>query len=353
MCTYDILYYRANAALCQTPAAQPEKDGSGVVMTVIAPQGNNHVPGEGRGVKDMTPLDVMVKERVSVLHALVSSSPDHFYLYDRAGRHLYASPAVAQALGIEQQEFVGKTWQELGFSPEVTERFDVERETVFERGCHWHGELILPTELGRSNSLHDYVLSPIPGEDGRVEAVLVAARDITERKQVEANLQYQALHDTLTGLANRTLLNDRLEQSLRAAYRSNSALALLFLDLVSFKEVNDTVGHHGGDLLLQQLAQRWSGILRASDTLSRVGGDEFVVLLPATDSRGANETALRLRAAIDQAFDLGGHRLHISVTVGIALHDGGHGDANALMRQADRAMYRAKRQSSTRKPRRG
>jgi len=289
---------------------------------------------------------VLTTEHVSVLQALVSASPDHFYLYDRAGRHLYASPAVAQTLGIAQDDFIGKTWQELGFPPEVTERFDIERETVFIQGCHWQGELIFPTELGQPNTLHDYVLSPVPAVDGTIEAVLVAARNISERKQIEAALQYQALHDVSTGLANRALLDDRLDQSLRTAHRTDTSLALLFLDLNDFKSVNDTVGHHGGDLLLQELAHRWSHMLRGSDTLARVGGDEFVILLPGTDGSGADETARRLRAEIDLPFEIEGHRLHVSVSIGIALHRGGCGNANALLRQADGAMYQAKRQKS-------
>jgi diguanylate cyclase (GGDEF)-like protein/PAS domain S-box-containing protein len=294
----------------------------------------------------MTAPHVVTTEHVSLLQALVSASPDHFYLYDRAGRHLYASPAVAQTLGIAQDDFIGKTWQELGFPPEVTERFDIERETVFIQGCHWQGELIFPTELGQPNTLHDYVLSPVPAVDGTIEAVLVAARNISERKQIEATLQYQALHDVSTGLANRALLDDRLDQSLRTAHRTDTSLALLFLDLDDFKSVNDTVGHHGGDLLLQELAHRWSHMLRGSDTLARVGGDEFVILLPGTDGSGADETARRLRAEIDLPFEIESHRLHVGVSIGIALHRGGYENANALLRQADGAMYQAKRQKS-------
>jgi len=287
---------------------------------------------------------VKFAEHSAVLHALVSSSPDHFFLYDRAGRHLYASPAAAQALGIAQDDFLGKTWQELGYPEDVTARFDVELETVFAHGHHWQGEMVLPTELGQSGSLHDYVLSPVHADDGSIEAVLVTARDITERKQLEADLQHQALHDVLTGLANRALLNDRLEQSLLVSQRAQSPLAVLFLDLDYFKNVNDTAGHHGGDLLLQQLAVRWKLLLRGSDTLSRVGGDEFVVLLPATDEAGAEETAQRMRAEIERPFDIEGQSLRVGVSIGTAVHTRGDQDANDVMRQADRAMYRAKRQ---------
>jgi diguanylate cyclase (GGDEF)-like protein/PAS domain S-box-containing protein len=294
----------------------------------------------------MNAFHVVVSQHVSVLQALVSASPDHFYLYDRAGRHLYASPAVAQTLGIAQDDFIGKTWQELGFPPEVTERFDIERESVFTQGSHWQGELIFPTELGQPSALHDYVLSPVTAHDGTVEAVLVTARDISERKQTEAALQYQALHDISTGLANRALLNDRLEQALLMSHRTNTSLAVLFLDLNNFKLVNDMVGHHGGDLVLQQLTRRWSHMLRGSDTLARVGGDEFVILLPGTDGSGAHETAQRLRTEIDQPFEIEGHRLRVGVSIGIAVHHGGRGNAIALVREADGAMYRAKRQRS-------
>jgi PAS domain S-box-containing protein len=204
----------------------------------------------------MTTPHIVTRQHVSVLQALVSASADHFYLYDRAGRHLYASPAVAQTLGIAQDDFIGKTWRELSFPPEVNERFDIERETVFSQGCHWQGELIFPTERGQPN----------------------------------------------------------------------------------------TVGHHGGDLVLQRLAHRWSSLLRGSDTLSRVGGDEFVILLPGTDGRGAHETATRLRAEISQPFEIEGHRLRVGVSIGIVVHRGGRGDANALLREADAAMYQAKQQ---------
>jgi diguanylate cyclase (GGDEF)-like protein len=200
------------------------------------------------------------------------------------------------------------------------------------------------TELGQPGSLHDYVLSPICAEDGSVEAVLVTARDITERKHEEEALQYAALHDTLTGLANRTLLNDRLEQNLLSAHRSKSSLALLFLDLDHFKAANDAVGHHGGDLLLQQLALRWSGTLREADTLSRLGGDEFVVLSPAADERGASKIASRLLEQAEGAFDIEGHHLQITASVGVSVDTGGQTDANELMTQADEAMYRAKRE---------
>lgn len=290
----------------------------------------------------MTQQSSGVREHASVLHALVSASPDHFYLYDRAGKHVYASPAAAQALGTKQEEFVGKTWQEMGYSSDVTERFDIERKKVFETGGSWRGEMDFPTIAGQANSAHEYVLSPVRADDGSVESVLVTARDITERKHIEETLQFRALHDVLTGLANRTLLEDRLEQRILAGQRADDPFSVLFLDLDNFKEVNDTFGHHVGDLLLKQLSDRWRAVLRASDTLSRLGGDEFIALLLSADGTGASETAQRLEVETKKAFVIEGCPIQISVSVGVAVHKHGEVVADAIIHEADLAMYRVK-----------
>lgn len=240
---------------------------------------------------------------------------------------------MAQTLRIPQDAFIGKTWQELGFPSEVTARCDIERDTVSTHSSHWQGELIFPTEGGQPSAVQD---------------VLGTARDISERKQTGTALHYQALHDISTGLANRAVLDDRLEQALLMSRRIDHPLAVLFLDLNDFTLVNDTVGHLGGNLVLQQLARRWSRMQRGSDTLARVEGDEFVLLLPGTAGSGAYETAQRLRAEIDQPFEIEGHQLQVGVSIGIAIHHGVGGNANALVREADGAMYQVKRQRRAR-----
>ena len=117
-------------------------------------------------------------------------------------------------------------------------------------------------------------------------AIQAVLRDVTERKRAEAALAHQALHDALTGLPNRVLLLDRLQQAIAAAQRDGTSLGLLLMDLDRFKEVNDTLGHHAGDLLLQQVGTRLRGALRPADTIARLGGDEFAIILPATDVAG-------------------------------------------------------------------
>jgi diguanylate cyclase (GGDEF)-like protein len=173
--------------------------------------------------------------------------------------------------------------------------------------------------------------------------LIFSIRDITARKQAEAALEHQALHDALTDLPNRVLLHDRLQLAIRAAQRDGTAVALLVMDLDRFKEVNDTFGHHTGDLLLEQLGDRLGSVLRGSDTIARLGGDEFAVLLPTATVDDARHIAGRLLEVLDEPFALGGLQLEIDASIGIALSPDHGTDADTLLRRADVAMYVAKR----------
>jgi diguanylate cyclase (GGDEF)-like protein len=182
--------------------------------------------------------------------------------------------------------------------------------------------------------------------DPAVGGVLVSARDVTERMEAEERLRHQALHDALTGLPNRTLLHDRLAQGLHLRQRHDQPLALLLLDLDRFKEVNDTLGHHYGDLLLQQVAQRLRGALRASDTVARLGGDEFAIVLPGADATGAQQVVQTLRAVLEEPLVVAGQPLLVGASIGIAVCPEHSAEAATLLRKADVAMYMAKRAGS-------
>jgi diguanylate cyclase (GGDEF)-like protein/PAS domain S-box-containing protein len=165
-----------------------------------------------------------------------------------------------------------------------------------------------------------------------------------ELSQARDEAQHQALHDGLTGLPNRTLLRDRLQQAILLADRDNSGLALLIMDLDRFKDVNDTLGHHSGDDLLQQVGARLRNALRASDTVARMGGDEFAVILPtAGDAELAARVAQTLVKALEQPFTLDGHAVSIGASIGVAAYPEHGSDAKVLLRHADIAMYAAKR----------
>jgi diguanylate cyclase (GGDEF)-like protein/PAS domain S-box-containing protein len=168
--------------------------------------------------------------------------------------------------------------------------------------------------------------------------------DISEQRAQKDALEYQTLHDALTGLPNRTLFNDRLRQGIAIAQRERKPLVLLIMDMDRFKEVNDTLGHHIGDLLLQQVALRLVATLRQSDTVARLGGDEFAVLPAAgTDLHGASQAAQKILHALEQPFVVDGRNIDVGASIGLALFPEHGEEADTMMRHADVAMYVAKR----------
>jgi diguanylate cyclase (GGDEF)-like protein len=169
--------------------------------------------------------------------------------------------------------------------------------------------------------------------------------DITGRKQAEAHIQYLAFHDPLTGLANRALLEDRLSLALAHALRSKKPGALFFIDLDRFKVVNDSLGHQAGDMLLRGCANRLQALVRATDTVCRVGGDEFILLFPEIGGpTGATHLAEKILATFKHPFVIEDREVFISPSIGISLYPGDGGDFVTLIRNADAAMYLAKKQ---------
>jgi diguanylate cyclase (GGDEF)-like protein/PAS domain S-box-containing protein len=184
---------------------------------------------------------------------------------------------------------------------------------------------------------------PIKDSFGRVREVVSSFTDITDRKKAEHELERQALHDPLTSLPNRSLFLDRVEQGLRTARRIVTPLALLVMDLDRFKEINDTFGHHAGDLLINEVAERIRADLRETDTVARLGGDEFGILLPGADQDGAWRVAQKIITALQRPFEIEGDAHEISVSIGIAISPQHGEDVETLLRRADIAMYAAKR----------
>jgi diguanylate cyclase (GGDEF)-like protein/PAS domain S-box-containing protein len=187
----------------------------------------------------------------------------------------------------------------------------------------------------------ELAVGQVAGEDPPLYTAYI--RDISERKRATERLTRQALHDALTDLPNRVLLQDRLARELAVVARSGASIALLLLDLDGFKEINDTLGHTVGDLLLRQVGARLCGALRAGDTVARLGGDEFAALLPGADEDGARAVAHTIIEALDAPFVVEGQGLRVGGSLGIALAPAHGTDADGLLRRADVAMYAAKR----------
>lgn len=169
---------------------------------------------------------------------------------------------------------------------------------------------------------------------------------IREVKRIAALERHHALHDELTNLPNRTLLFERLEQVLDVSRQIDCPMAMLVIDLNQFKEINDTLGHHSGDRLLQQVAPRLEQALRETDTIARLGGDEFAIILPETGSTGAMRVSKKIIKTIDRPFAIEGHSLKVGVSIGIATYPEDGKDGDALLQKADVAMYVAKKDNS-------
>ncbi len=187
----------------------------------------------------------------------------------------------------------------------------------------------------------------VPDDSGRARYVIDQVQNISDRKQVQQALEHQALHDALTGLPNRVLARDRLDQAILLARRQQTRVALLIIDLDHFKEVNDTFGHQAGDQLLRQVGERFMAELRETDTVARLGGDEFAIVLLAADAAAAGLVAGKLLAALERPFIVEGQALDVGASIGIAVYPDHADTADSLLRRADIAMYVAKQSRRT------
>ncbi len=206
-----------------------------------------------------------------------------------------------------------------------------------------HQKVIWSQEIGRSEGIFQFTITPITTEKKTIGAVLTV-NDITELVETEEQVRNMAFYDQLTGLPNRFLLKDRILQALIMAGRAQQRVALMFLDLDHFKRANDRYGHDVGDTLLCQVANTLSRCIRGNDTLSRIGGDEFVIVLHETDSQQINPTIVadRIITALSNPFFINGHELRVGTSIGIAYFPEDGEDDTTLLKHADMAMYQAK-----------
>ena len=270
------------------------------------------------------------------LRALVEHSSDVITVVDLDLAVTWQSPSVAQLLGHDPERLLGRKIIELVHPDDV---LGVEHALA-----NTNGTVTLGARFQHSSGdwRHLEAIADNRLADPAVEGIVLSMRDVTARKALEDELRHQAFHDSLTGLANRALFEDRLVHALARARRSHDPVAVLFLDLDDFKTINDSLGHEAGDELLRAVAIRIAGVVRAADTAARLGGDEFAVLAETLDDDDeARVIASRLLEAVAQPFEVAGRELRVSASVGLAWSDGSIG-VKELMRDADTAMYAAK-----------
>ncbi len=273
-------------------------------------------------------------------HALEQSA-DVVMITDRRGVIEYVNPTFEQVTGYAYAEVVGQQPSLLKSGRQGTGFYDNLWKTILA------GEVFNDVFINRrkDGSLYyeEKTITPLTDAEGGVTHFIATGKDITERMQTQERLAYMAQHDPLTELPNRTLLLDRLKQSLAGARWRNRRTAVLFVDLDRFKTINDTLGHEVGDRLLQQLAGRFQASVREGDTVARFGGDEFVILLDdvasGDDVAGVAQKVLQ---ALEPPFQVDRQTLYVTASIGVSLFPGDGEDAGTLLKNADIAMYRAK-----------
>lgn len=257
-------------------------------------------------------------------------------------RIIQVNPAFTRITGYSAREAQGKDPGTLLASGQHDGEFYEQMHESLRLKGYWEGEI---TNRRKDGGLFVEWLkiNVVRDEGGQVLRYVALLSDISERKRQDQEIWKRANFDALTGLPNRTLFTDRLNQAVSRADRGHARVAVLFIDLDKFKAVNDTLGHRAGDELLQQVAERISANIRSEDTAARVGGDEFVVLQPqAGDDAALLQSGERIREALCQPFDIGGHQVHVSASIGIADALGAAADPTQAIKRADAAMYRAK-----------
>ena len=290
--------------------------------------------------ESITSYSVEKEQQTRMLGTILSSSPDLSGIYDIDGRFAYANKALTQLLQLQSSEIIGKNFFELDY-PFAAELQDQIQHVIATKEP-FHREMSHVTSSG-TDVCYEYIFAPVLDQDGKVEAVASIARNITERKAVEHENWKTANFDLLTGLPNRRLFCDRLEENLKHAKRIGALMALFFIDLDHFKEANDSFGHEAGDFLLQLVADRLRSCVRETDTVARLGGDEFTIILADfTDTKHVGIVAGKILKELASPFQIFKDTVHISASIGITLALQDASTSEQLIKNADQTMYMAK-----------
>lgn len=329
--------------------------------SVVSHWGDTHPTLSGEQLEDLTRFHEAVDQAVAesleqyaavkemetrLFGAILVASPDPIYVLDLKGRFVYVNKATANLFGMESETIIGKSTFDLGFPFAADFQRNLNKviaEQSTSRGRFTH------TFASGKGERFEYLLAPVLDENLHTEATVCISRDITEQALAEEKIWHNAHHDLLTGLPNRRLLLDRLDQEVKHANRSNLPLAILFMDLDGFKQVNDLLGHDAGDGLLSDVAKRLRDCVREEDTVARLGGDEFTVIVTGARQREDVElVAQAIIGALGLPFPLPQQPVQISVSIGIACYPQDAASPSDLLVAADQAMYQAKKSGSNR-----
>lgn len=281
------------------------------------------------------------QEQLRLAAEVFVSSAEAIVITDVNNNIMQVNRAFTAITGYTAEEVIGRNPRILKSGEQGPEFYKEMWETLLSTGA-WQGEVM---DRRKSGEVYPKWLSiaVVKNERGEITNYIALFTDITERRASFDRIQQLAHFDALTNLPNRTLLNQHIEQSMLTAKRNRNKLALLFLDLDGFKGVNDTLGHHSGDMLLREVSRRLKSSVRETDMVSRLGGDEFVVVMSAINKpEDAVQVAQKIIAAIREPYDLDGYAVSIGTSIGISIYPDDAEEMEALKKLADAAMYEVK-----------
>jgi diguanylate cyclase (GGDEF)-like protein/PAS domain S-box-containing protein len=328
---------------------QPCKDGSviwtDIVVTVMRDESG--APREIMGITRDITEQRRLREALTTRSVAIEAAAESVVITDGSGVIQYVNPAFERMTGYAADEVIGEKPSMLKSGVHDAAFYEGLWQTIL-AGEIWRGEISNRTRAGELYT-EAAAIAPVIDSDGKITHFVAIKHDITARKQLEARLDYMAHFDVLTGVPNRQLLFDRLGQSLAMARRCKQQFAVLFIDLDGFKAINDSYGHEAGDTVLRSVAQRLNATLRDSDTVARVGGDEFAVLLNNLQSPDNLGPIIdKLIEVIFQPIEVDAQPCRVGASIGVSLYpDHGH-EAEILLSRADSAMYQSKRNGKNR-----
>jgi diguanylate cyclase (GGDEF)-like protein/PAS domain S-box-containing protein len=338
----EVLGITAASGRHEEDAIRVRKDGSQFLASITFTSLRD-ADGSLRGFSEISRDVSESKASEARYRGLLEAAPDAMVVVDLGGEIVLLNVQAEKQFGYRRDELIGQKVKNIipkGFAERLIADALRSAEDALAQQIGTGIELNGRRKDGSEFPI-EIMLSPLEGTEGVL--VTAAIRDITTRKKAEALMIHSSEHDFLTGLPNRMLLSDRVNQAIRMAIRHKRKVAVLFLDLDGFKHINDSLGHPTGDKLLQSVGERLVDCVRRSDTVSRQGGDEFVVLLSEEeDSEDASTIAKRMLRAVAEAHFIDQHDLHVTCSVGISLHPDDGLNAETLIKNADTAMYQAK-----------
>ncbi|MBL1260366.1 MAG: EAL domain-containing protein [Thiotrichaceae bacterium] len=288
-----------------------------------------------------------INEEMKKLSGAIMQTADAVMITNYSGNIEYINPSFELMTGYSSEDVIGKTPRFLK-SGEQSDAFYKRMWKILHKG-EIFSDVVINRRKDGSHYYEEKTITPVKDDNGKVCSFISTGRDISERMEAQQQLFHIAHHDTLTGLPNRALLQDRLTQLMARMVRNGRTVAVLFLDLDRFKIINDTLGHDVGDHLLQHVSERLVNCVRDGDTVARLGGDEFAIILNDIAKKSdVRPVAVKILEAMEEVFKIDSHEFYITTSIGIVLAPENGRDTQTLLKKADKAMYLAKESGKNR-----